>query len=64
MAEPKRVSVQEVRSRLLKGDPLLLVCAYPNEAAFKRAALEGAISYPEIEKRLPALKMEHVIVFY
>ena len=61
MPEPKRISPQDVRSRL---SPVLLVCAYPTEAAFRKAALDGAISFPEFERRLPALEKEAEIVFY
>jgi hypothetical protein len=64
MSDPKRRSVRDVRGRLDSGAPINLVCAYPTEQAFRKAALEGAISFPEFERRLPALPKEAEIIFY
>jgi hypothetical protein len=64
MPDPKRLSVQEVRERLSSDASTLLVCAYPTEQAFRKSALEGAVSFPEFERRLPGLSKETEIVFY
>jgi len=46
------------------GRGTLLVCAYEDEAKFKRARLEGAISLQSLQSRLPSLPKETEIVFY
>jgi hypothetical protein len=63
MAEPKRVTAEEVHQRLKSGDALL-VCAYDDDAKFKRIQLEGAISLNEFKSKLPSLAREQEIVFY
>ena len=63
MAEPERVSPEEVHQKLKKGI-ILLVCAYEDEAKFKMMQLEGAISFNEFNSRLPSLQKDQEIVFY
>jgi hypothetical protein len=63
MSAPKRVSPQEVRSKLQAGQALL-VCAYQSDAKFRQVALEGAVSFSEFERRQSSLPREHEIVFY
>lgn len=63
MAEPKRVTPEEVYQRL-KSRVALLVCAYDDDAKFKRMQLEGAISFNELKSRLPSLAKDREIVFY
>jgi hypothetical protein len=46
------------------GEPVLLVCAYENEAKFREAALEGAISYNAFEEQRPSLPRDTELVFY
>jgi hypothetical protein len=63
MAEPKRVKPEEVYPRLKSG-AALLVCAYEDDAKFKRLQLQGAISLKEFQLRLPSLAKDQEIVFY
>lgn len=63
MPEPRRVTVQDVRKRLLAGDPLLLVCIYDQED-WDDSHLEGSISLADLERRAKKLKKDHEIVFY
>ena len=63
MVEPERISVEEVRRKLKAGE-VLLVCAYDDEKRFRSVHLEGAISFPEFEARLPSLSKGQEIVFY
>lgn len=58
----QRVSPQETLSRVQSHDALL-VCAYDDDT-FRKVALVGAISRGELEKRLPDLSKEQVIIFY
>jgi len=64
MVEPTRINPADVRARLQSGRGTLLVCAYEDEAKFKRARLEGAISFQSLQSRLPSLPKETEIVFY
>jgi hypothetical protein len=64
MSAPKRISPQEVRSKLQSGGQTLLVCAYESDAKFRQAALEGAIAFSEFEKRKGSLPRDLEIVFY
>jgi hypothetical protein len=61
--QPERISVEETRRRLLAGEPLLLVCVYP-DAAYRRSNLEGSISMGAFLSRLPSLSKDAEIVFY
>jgi len=63
MAEPKRVTSDEIYQRLKSG-AVLLVCAYEDDAKFKRMQLEGAISFNEFKSRLPSIPKDQEIVFY
>jgi hypothetical protein len=60
---PRRVSVADVRRRLQAGDPLLLVCVYP-DASYRRSNLEGSMSMSAFLARLPSLPKDAEIVFY
>ncbi len=64
MSETKRVSVREVRNKLQSGAPALLVCAYPSDAKFQQAPLDGAISFNEFESRKASLPRDIELVFY
>ena len=64
MVELTRISPADVRARMQSGRGTLLVCAYEDEAKFKRAQLEGAISLATLKSRLPSLPKETEIVFY
>ena len=63
MAEPKRVTPEEIYQRLKSG-AVLLVCAYEDDAKFKRMQLQGAISLNDFKSRLPYLAKDQEIVFY
>jgi hypothetical protein len=63
MASPKRISAEEVRSKLQSGKALL-VCAYESDAKFRDTALEGAISFSEYERRKASLPRDVELVFY
>ena len=62
--EATRISPAEVRARLQSGKGTLLVSAYEDEAKFKRARLEGAISLQSLKSRLLSLPKETELVFY
>lgn len=64
MSEPDRISSQEVYQRLLKGENLLLVCAYEDERSFRLSRLKGAVSYSEFLARCATLPRDQEIVFY
>jgi rhodanese-related sulfurtransferase len=63
MAEVERISVADAR-RKVQMKTALLVCAYPDEAKFKAAHLEGAIPLANFEARAAALPKAQEIVFY
>jgi len=64
MAEATRIGPAEVRARLQAGTGTVLVCAYEDEAKFRRARLEGAISLTALKAQLPSLAKQTEIVFY
>jgi hypothetical protein len=64
MIEVTRISPAEVRARLQSGSGTFLVCAYEDEAKFKRARLDGAISLQSLRSKLSSLPKETEIVFY
>jgi hypothetical protein len=64
MSQPKRISVAEVRNKLQSGAQTLLVCAYPSDVKFEQAALDGAISFGEFERRKASLPRDVELVFY
>ena len=63
MAEPMRVTPEEIYEKV-KTDKTLLVCAYEDEAKFKKMRLEGAISFNEFKSKLPSLSEDQEIIFY
>jgi hypothetical protein len=63
MTEPIRVTPEEAYEKLKSGKTLL-VCAYEDEAKFKKMQLEGAISLSEFISQLPELANDQEIVFY
>ena len=63
MIEPERVSPEEVHEKLIFGKALL-VCAYEDEAKFKKIRLQGAISLSEFKSKLPSLAKDQEIIFY
>jgi rhodanese-related sulfurtransferase len=63
MIEAERVSPEEVYEKM-KSRTVLLVCAYEDEARFKKMQLEGAISLSEFKSKLPTLPKDQEVVFY
>jgi hypothetical protein len=63
MAEPKHITPEEVHQKLKSGK-VLLVCAYEDEAKFKKMRLQGAISFNEFKSKLSSLEKDQEIVFY
>jgi hypothetical protein len=63
MIESERISPKEVYQKL-KSRAVLLVCAYEDEAKFKKMQLEGAISFNEFKSKLSSLSKDQEIVFY
>ena len=63
MSEPRRVTPREIYPRVQSGEALL-VCAYSDEAKFRRFHLQGAISLAEFQSLLPSLPRNREIVFY
>ena len=63
MNEVPRVSPEEIYPKLQSG-AALLVCAYDNDAKFRRLQLEGAISLEEFTSLRPTLPRDREIVFY
>jgi hypothetical protein len=63
MTEPKRITPEEVHQKLILGKALL-VCAYEDEAKFRKMQLPGAISLNEFKSRLPSFIKDQEIIFY
>jgi hypothetical protein len=63
MAEIERIGVADARRKIL-AKQALLVCAYPEEAKFNAARLEGAISLGSFEGRVASLPKGQEIIFY
>jgi len=63
MTEPKRISPEEVYQKLNSGETIL-VCAYEDDAKFRKMQLRGAISLNEFKSKLPSLGRDQEIVFY
>jgi hypothetical protein len=62
MAEPERISPQEVNKKLKAG--LLLVCAYDDEDKCRMLHIEGALSFNQLKSKLPSISKDQEIVFY
>jgi len=63
MTEPIRVAPEEIYEKVKSGKALL-VCAYEDEAKFKKMQIEGAISFNEFKFKLPSLTKDQEIIFY
>jgi rhodanese-related sulfurtransferase len=63
VAEPRRVTPQEIYPKVQSGETTL-VCAYNDDAKFRRLRLEGAISLAEFNSLVPTLPKDREIVFY
>ena len=63
MAEPERISPEEVNKKLKAGS-ILLVCAYDDEDKFRMFHIEGALSFNQFRSKLPSISKDQEIVFY
>jgi len=63
MAEPERISPEEV-SKKLKAGSVLLVCAYDDEDKFRMFHIEGALSFNQFKSKIPIISKDQEIVFY
>ena len=63
MAEVSRITPEETFQKLQAGKALL-VCAYDSDEQFNNLQLEGAISFPELRAKLPALPKDQEIILY
>jgi hypothetical protein len=63
MTEPNRISPEEVYQKL-RASRTILVCAYEDDAKFRKMQLQGAISFNEFKSKLPSLAKDQEIVFY
>lgn len=63
MAEPVRISPEEVREKVTSGSALL-VCGYDDEDKFRQNHLEGALSLSDFKSRLASLTKDQEIIFY
>ncbi len=64
MSEATRISPEDVQASLESGRATLLVSAYADEAKFRGARLEGAISLGTMNSMLPSLSNNAEIIFY
>ncbi len=63
MSEPVRIPPEEARGKVLSGEAML-VCAYEDEARFRRLHLEGAVSLREFKDKAASLSRRQEIIFY
>ena len=63
MSEIIRISPGAARSKVLKGEAIL-ICAYEDPVAYSAMRLEGAISLGEFRERAPFLDKGREIIFY
>ncbi len=63
MAEPERVTPEEIYERVKSG-AAFLVCAYEDDQKFNAFHLEGAIPFSEFIGRFYVVSMDREIIFY
>ena len=63
MADIERISVQEAR-RKAKVNLALLVCAYEDDAKYRKLNLDGSISLASFQSRVASLPKTQEIIFY
>jgi rhodanese-related sulfurtransferase len=63
MQEVPRVTLEEIYPKLRSGEAIL-VCAYDDDAKFRRNRLKGAIPLAEFNSLRPTLPQDREIVFY
>ncbi len=63
MADIERISVADAQ-RKVRANAALLVCAYPDEARWNSARLEGSIPLARLEAQAATLSKDQEIIFY
>ncbi len=63
MADIERISVEEAR-RKAKAKQALLVCAYEDDAKYRKLNLDGSISLASFQSRVASLPKTQEIIFY
>ncbi len=63
MGDIERISVEEA-CRKAKAKQALLVCAYEDEAKYRKLNLDGSISLASFQSRVASLPKTQEIVFY
>ena len=61
MADIERISVEKAHQRT---NQALLVCAYEDEAKYRRVNLQGSISLASFQSRAASLPKTQEIIFY
>jgi rhodanese-related sulfurtransferase len=62
--ECERIDAVDVARRMRSGEPLLLVCAYEADVAWRKYGLVGAIPRSELEDHLDDLQPGGLVVLY
>lgn len=63
MAEARRISIQEARSKV-QAKEALLVCAYDSEEMCGGIRLENALTMGEFQTRLSETSKDQELIFY
>lgn len=63
MADIERISALQAHTKT-KSNQALLVCAYEDEAKYRRLNLEGSISLASFTSRVNSLPKSQEIIFY
>ena len=63
MADVEQVSVEEAH-RKVETNQTLLVCAYEDEAKYRKLNLDGSISLGSFQSRVASLPKTQEIIFY
>jgi len=63
MTEVVRVTPGETHGKL-ESSKAMLVCAYKDDAKFRKVQLEGALSFSEFEPKVGSLPKNQEIIFY
>lgn len=64
MATAPRIHADELRRKLAQGNETMFVCAYDDPAKCKKFALDGSMTFQELEAKLPTLPKSQEIVFF
>ncbi|MHC4958486.1 MAG: rhodanese-like domain-containing protein [Planctomycetota bacterium] len=64
MGEPERISARELHDKLAAGEPVLVICGYRSDHAYRKYRIADAISMNDLDDRLPTLPADQEFVFY